>query len=196
VSGVPSAEIGGGGGPVPRSLGELFVVFAGLALRGFGGVLPFAQRVLVEERRWLGRDQFVEMLAYAQLLPGPNIVNLSLMVGDRWFGWRGSLAALGGLIGPPMAIVLVVGVLVGQVADDPLVRRVLTGMGAAAGGLILGTALKLVSGRRDPAAWLVFAALAFAGLALLRLPLVAVLAMLAPVAVAIAYVLGPRAGAR
>jgi chromate transporter len=195
VSGAPHAQAGGGG-PVPRSLGELFVVFAGLALRGFGGVLPFAQRVLVEERRWLGRDQFVEMLAYAQLLPGPNIVNLSLMVGDRWFGWRGSLAALGGLIGPPMAIVLVVGVLIGQVADDPLVRRVLTGMGAAAGGLILGTALKLVSGRRDPAAWLVFAALAFAGLALLRLPLVAVLAMLAPIAVAIAYVLGSRGGER
>jgi chromate transporter len=181
---------------VPRSLGEVFLVFAGLALRGFGGVLPFAQRASVEERRWLGREQFVEMLAYAQLLPGPNIVNLSLMIGDRWFGWRGALAAAGGLIGPPMVVVLVAAVLVGQVADEPLVRRVLTGMGTAAGGMILGTALKLVTGRRESAGWLAFAVLAFAGLAVLRLPLLVVLAALAPVAVALAYVLVPRGSAR
>lgn len=189
-------EPGAGTGPVPRSLGELFLVFAGLALRGFGGVLPFAQRVIVEERRWLGREQFVEMLAYAQLLPGPNIVNLSLMIGDRWFGWRGSLAAVGGLLGPPMVVVLVAAVLVGQVADEPLVRRVLTGMGTAAGGMILGTALKLVVGGREPVGWLVFAVLAFAGLALLRLPLLVVIATLAPVAVALAFVLLPKAGPR
>lgn len=182
--------------PAPRSLGELFVAFASLALRGFGGVLPFAQQVLVEERRWLARDQFVEMLAYAQLLPGPNIVNLSLMAGDRWFGWRGAVVALAGLIGLPMLIVLTAGVLVGQVADDPLVRRVLTGMGAAAGGLILGTALKLVVGRRDPAAWLVFAVLAFVALVFLRWPLVLVLAVLAPPAVLLAFVLGRRGTAR
>ena len=185
-----------GAGPAPRSRAELFLVFAGLALRGFGGVLPFAQRVIVEERRWLAREQFVEMLAYAQLLPGPNIVNLSLMVGDRWFGWRGSLAAVGGLLGPPMAVVLVAAVLVGQVADEPLVRRVLTGMGTAAGGMILGTALKLVTGRREPAAWLVFAVLAFAGLALLRLPLLTVIAVLAPVAVVLAFVLVPKGAGR
>ena len=70
----------------PRSLRQVFLVFTGLALRGFGGVLPWAQRVLVEERRWLTREEFVETLAVGQVLPGPNICNLAVMVGDRWFG--------------------------------------------------------------------------------------------------------------
>src|SRR5882762_8379334 len=82
----------------PQSPAEMFRVFNRLALQGFGGVLPIAQRELVERERWLTREQFVELLSVAQVLPGPNVVNLALMFGDRAFGWRGGLAALGGMI--------------------------------------------------------------------------------------------------
>src|SRR3954468_13783310 len=82
----------------PKSPAELFRVFTRLALQGFGGVLPVAQRELVERERWLTREQFVELLSVAQVLPGPNVCNLALIFGDRHFGWRGGLAALGGMI--------------------------------------------------------------------------------------------------
>jgi chromate transporter len=95
---VQADDVPGEGSLKPRSLMHLFLVFTGLALRGFGGVLPWAQRVLVEERRWLSREQFIETLAFGQLLPGPNVCNVAIMVGDRWFGWRGAVAALGGML--------------------------------------------------------------------------------------------------
>jgi chromate transporter len=174
--------------PRPRSLAELFWVFTGLALRGFGGVLPWAQRVLVEERRWLTREQFVEMLAFGQLLPGPNICNVALMAGDRWFGWRGAVTALAGMLAAPAAVVLTIAIAYGRVADDPVVRRALVGMGAVAGGMILGTALRLAAGGRAGRGWLAFGAAAFVGVALLRLKLPWVVGVLCPVAVATAWV--------
>ena len=179
----------------PRSLGQLFLVFTGLALRGFGGVLPWAQRVLVEERRWLTREQFVEMLAFGQLLPGPNVCNVALMAGDRWFGWRGAAVALAGMLAAPAAVVLAIAIAYGRVADDPLVRRMLVGMIAVAGGMILGTALRLAGGLRARRRWLGFGVAAFVGVALLRLPLPWVLGALVPLAVGTARLaLRRRAG--
>jgi chromate transporter len=172
--------------PRPDSPAQLFLVFSGLALRGFGGVLPWAQRVLVEERRWLTREQFVEALAFAQVLPGPNVCNLALMVGDRWFGWRGAVAALGGLLAAPTLVVLGLAMVYGRFGDAPLVRGALAGMGAAAGGMILGTALRLAATQR--ARWLPFGIAAFAAVALLRWPLAAVVAVLGPAAVAAAWI--------
>ena len=111
--------------------------FTRLALQGFGGVLAVAQRELVERQRWLTREEFVEMLAVAQVLPGPNVVNLSLMIGDRYFGLRGALAALGGHAAVPLVIVLVLAA--GLRAVRRATRRsrgALRGMGAVAAGLI------------------------------------------------------------
>jgi hypothetical protein len=108
AAGAPDAR------PRPASLIELFLVFSALALRGSGGVLPWAQRVLVDDRGWLSREEFVEMLAFGQMLPGPNVCNVALMVGDRWFGWRGALAALGGMLAAPCVVVLSLAVLYGQ----------------------------------------------------------------------------------
>lgn len=181
------------GQPRPGSLHELFWVFTSLALRGFGGVLPWAQRALVEERRWLTREQFVETLAFGQLLPGPNICNVAIMVGDKWFGWRGSLAALGGLLCVPMAIVLLAAVLYGPVADEPIVRRALAGMGAVAGGMILATAGKLALAQRGRWRWLGFGVLAFLGVGVLHLKVITVLAALAPLAVVSAWIAQRRA---
>jgi chromate transporter len=194
----PSAGTGSAApaAPGPVSTMQLFLVFSGLALRGFGGVLPWAQRVLVEERRWLTRDEFLEVLAFGQLLPGPNICNLSIMLGDRWFGWRGAVAALGGMLGAPTVVVLGIGVLYGQMAEAPMIARAVAGMGAVAGGMILATAVKLALHQRARWRWLGFGVTAFVCVALLRMKLVWVLAVLVPTAVAVAWYAGRRAAAR
>jgi chromate transporter len=130
--------------PAPRSPADLLRAFSVLALQGFGGVLPVAQRELVERRQWLTREQFTETLSIGQILPGPNVVNLALIVGDRYFGWRGAFAALAGLLALPLAIVLALAALYGHFAAEPHVAGVLRGMGAVAAGLIIATACKLL----------------------------------------------------
>ncbi|OGB00926.1 MAG: chromate transporter [Burkholderiales bacterium RIFCSPHIGHO2_12_FULL_69_20] len=127
----------------PRSCGELFRVFNRLALQGFGGVLPVAHRALVERERWQSPQQFVELLTLSQVLPGPNIINMALIFGDRYLGWRGALAACAGLLLVPMFIVLVLAATYQQHADNPWVAGALRGMGAVAAGLIIATAVKL-----------------------------------------------------
>ncbi len=134
----------GPGTTPPASIGAMFWAFNRLALQGFGGVIGVAQRELVERLRWLTRDEFVELLSLAQVLPGPNVVNLALMIGDRWFGTRGALAALAGMLMLPSMIVLALTVAYGAWADHPVVSGALRGMGAAAAGLVTATALKLV----------------------------------------------------
>ena len=127
----------------PRSKTELFVVFTWLALQGFGGVLAVAQRELVERQRWLSKEQFVELLSLSQVLPGPNVINLSLMFGDRHFGWRGALAAVAGMLGAPLVIVLTLAAVYVRFSEVSQVAGALRGMGAVASGLILATAFKL-----------------------------------------------------
>jgi len=119
-------------------------VFSLLALQGFGGVLPVAQREIVERRRWLSREQFVETLSIGQVLPGPNVVNLALIIGDRFFGWRGAFAALAGMLALPLVIVLTLAALYARFAAEPQVAGALRGMGAVAAGLIIATACKLL----------------------------------------------------
>jgi chromate transporter len=175
----------------PASPGEIFRVCTRLALQGFGGVLPIAQRELVERERWLTREQFLELLAVAQVLPGPNVVNLSLMFGDRAFGWRGGLAALGGMLLLPLAVVLVLTVGYTRYASHPVVAGALRGMGAAAAGLIFSTGVKLLPALRrnvlGQAAAFAFVALMFVGIALAGVPLIWMLAVLGIVAYALAW---------
>lgn len=173
------------GAPAPASLSELFRVFNRLALHGFGGVLPWAQRVLVEERRWLTREEFLEMLAFAQLAPGPNVCNLAIMFGDRHFGWRGALVALAGMLAVPAALVLSLAIVHGQLAQIAWVQRAVAAMAAVAAGLLIATAVKLA--RTQPARWLSLGAAAFVALGVLRWPLVPVLAVLVPLAVVLAW---------
>ena len=127
----------------PASSGEIFRVFNRLALQGFGGVLPVAHRELVERERWLSPQQFVELLTLGQVLPGPNIINLALIIGDRHFGWRGAAAACAGLLALPMVIVLALATAYQQFADHPVLAGALRGMGAVAAGLVIATAVKL-----------------------------------------------------
>lgn len=165
--------------PQPRSLADLFWSFTWLALQGFGGVLAVVQRELVEKKRWMTREEFVEDWAVAQILPGPNVINLSMMIGDRYFGLRGALVALAGMLAAPLVIVLILALLYAQHAASPQVAGALRGMGAVAAGLITATGLKLVSALRTHPLGrplcAVLAFLCFAGVALLRLPLAWVL---------------------
>jgi len=135
----------------PHSLGELFRVFNRLSLQGFGGVLPVAQFHLGDRERWLTKEEFVEMLSIGQILPGPNVVNLALMIGDRFFGLRGAMVALAGMLLVPTLIVLALTALYAQFASVPAVAGALRGMGAVAAGLVIATALKLMPAlRRNP----------------------------------------------
>jgi chromate transporter len=175
----------------PDSPRELFVAFTLLALQGFGGVLAVAQRVLVEERRWLTSEEFVESLAVAQVLPGPNISNLALMVGDRFFGLRGAFAALGGMMAVPLVIVLLITVLYMQYSMHPAVAGALKGMGAVSAGLIIGTGLKLAGALKTNPMRLpvctVLGVTCFCAVALLRWPLVWVLLGLGAIGCLYAY---------
>jgi len=175
----------------PGSTAEIFSVFNRLALQGFGGVLAVAQRELVERQRWLTPAQFLELLSLGQVLPGPNIVNMALMIGDRFLGWRGAAAALAGLMLAPLLIVLVLAALYRQSMDQPIVAGALRGMGAVAAGLVIATALKLVATlRSNPMGWkscALFALLTFAAIGILRWPMVGVVLGLGAAAVATAW---------
>jgi chromate transporter len=132
----------------PASLTDLFWSFSLLALQGFGGVLAVVQRELVEKKRWLTLDEFVEDWSVAQVLPGPNVVNLALMIGGRHFGWRGAVVALTGLLAFPLMIVLLMAVLFAGIADHPMAQGALRGLGAVAAGLIAATGLKMLPALR------------------------------------------------
>ena len=175
----------------PTSKSDLFWSFSLLALQGFGGVVAIVQRELVEKKQWLTHEEFVEDWAVAQILPGPNVVNLSLMIGDRYFGATGAMLAMAGMLTFPLIIVLTLMLVFSGVSDLPQVQGALRGMGAVAAGLITATGLKLLAAvKRNPmgvtVCWL-FAALTFVAIAMLRLPLAWVLLGIGSVACATAY---------
>jgi chromate transporter len=175
----------------PVSKSDLFWSFSRLALQGFGGVLAVVQQELVEKKQWLTREEFVEDWAVAQILPGPNVVNLSLMIGDRYFGFSGALLALAGMLTFPLLIVLVLVALFSGVSDLPQVQGALRGMGAVAAGLFTATGLKLISAiKKNPMGFgtcCLLAGLTFVAIAMLRLPLAWVLLGIGGVACVLAY---------
>lgn len=175
----------------PGSPRELFVAFTLLALQGFGGVIVVAQRVLCEDKRWLTRAEFVELLSIGQVIPGPNVCNVALMLGDRFFGWRGAAAALGGLLTVPFGLVLALVTVYAHWAASPAVAGALRGMGAVSAGLIAGTALKLApSLRLSPLGvpmCLGLGAVAFVLVGVLRIPLALALLAVAPAACGLAW---------
>ena len=177
--------------PRPQSLTDLFVSFTLLALQGFGGVLTIVQRELVEKKRWMTREEFIEDWAVAQIMPGPNVINLSLMIGGRYFGFKGAMAALAGLVTVPLLLVLLLAVFYTHFSGHPGVAGALRGMAAVAAGLIGATGLKLVGAlEKNVLGLLTCVALGlacFVAVALLRLPLAYVLLSLGTVACMLAH---------
>ena len=175
-----------GGSPTePPGLAALFLAFLKIGVLGFGGVAAFARHVLVEERRFLSAREFAELFGVCSTLPGANTVNLSLILGDRSRGPLGALAAFAGLMGAPLAILVGAAALYQRYGDFALVKAALAGAAAAAAGLVLGTSLKLL---RDIGFELVaiglVAAIAVAS-AFARLPMLVILAMAIPAALAL-----------
>ena len=177
--------------PQPKSLTDLYLSFSWLALQGFGGVLAVVQRELVERKKWFTREEFVEEWAVAQIMPGPNVINLGIMLGARHFGWRGSLATLAGLLSLPLLVVLALALVYTQFASDPHVAGALRGMAAVAAGLITATGIKLIPALKKNALGPVLSAAigiaAFVAIAWLKLPLAWVLLGLGAVACTIVW---------
>jgi chromate transporter len=172
---------------VRPGLRELFTAFLEIALSGFGGVLAWAHRTLVERRAWLTEREFGELLALCQVLPGGNIINLAVFVGQRFQGLRGVGATLSGLMLAPFALVLVLGVLVANPAVGDVTRPALRGAAPVVAGMVLATAIKMSKPYRRVPAALAAATLSFTAIGILQLPLLPVLAVLGPLCVAIAW---------
>jgi chromate transporter len=178
----------------PPSLADLFIAFTGIAIMGFGGVLPWARRMLVEQRRWLTAEEFTEVLSLGQFLPGGNVVNMSVVIGQRFHGVLGSIAAAGGLLLGPTLIVTGLGALYLEYGQVPVVQNALHGMTAAAAGLILSLAAKMAMPlfRRGAIVPLAFAVLTFVGIGIFELPLFVVFVVLVPLSIAVAWVRAAR----
>ena len=166
--------------------GELFIRFTQVGVSGFGGVMPFARRMLVEERRWLSAEEFTEILSLCQLLPGPNVVNVAVCVGTRYRGAWGAFAAFAGLMTAPFFIILALGALHTQYGHLPAVSASFRGISAAAAGLVVAMGFKMAASRRLRSGMALFAVITFIGIALVRLPLVVFLLGAAPLSVAAA----------
>lgn len=166
--------------PPRPSISALVLTYAKIGLIGFGGVNAWARRVIVEERRWLTEQDYAEVLGLGQVLPGPNAMNVSIQLGERWHGVPGAVAAPVALFSGPLAVLVALALLHDAYGEMPLVKAVLGGVACAAAGMIIGTALKM-TGKLKPSLPLVAVGLAaLAGSFALRLPLPAVVLGLAP----------------
>src|SRR6266436_6640747 len=179
----------------PPGLSALFMAFAKISLAGFGGVLVWARRGIVDQRRWMTADEFNETYALCHFLPGPNVVNLSVVFGSRFRGIPGALAAFAGLLGPPVVIVTVLAALYARYGEIDALRRILAGISSAAVGLLISALFRMMMPlieRRDLIGLVILAAV-FVAIGLLRLPLPAVLLVAIPLSIAIAFFIRRRA---
>ncbi len=178
----------------PPGVAELFVAFAKMSLAGFGGVLVWARRGIVEQHRWMTAEEFNETFALCHFLPGPNIVNLSVVFGSRFGGIAGGLAAFAGLIGPPMLIAMVLAALYARYGEIDALRRILSGISCAAVGLLIAVVLRMMTPlirKRDVAGLLMLIAV-FIAIGVLRLPLQVVLLVTVPLSLFVTWFLHRR----
>jgi chromate transporter len=181
----------------PPSLIVLFVAFAKMSLAGFGGVLVFARRAIVDRHRWMSADEFNETFALCHFLPGPNIVNLSVVFGSRFRGVAGGIAAFVGLVGPPVVIVTILAALYARFGEVDALRRILAGVSCAAVGLLIAVVFRMMMPlirRRDLVGLVVLVAV-FAAIGVARLPLAAVLLVAIPLSLAITMAMRRRVAA-
>lgn len=173
---------------------DLFLAFLKVAASGFGGALPWARRMFVEERRWMSAAEFNNIYALCQFLPGPNIVNMAAVFGARVRGATGAVVAVLGFIGLPFVLMVTLGILYAQFGELEILRRFLGGLGAAAAGLIVATAVRMAqpvfTGRPGPAPFVALAV--FAAIGVLRWSLPVVFAVLVPLSIALAWWWGRR----
>ncbi len=178
----------------PPGLLDLFLAFARMSLAGFGGVLVFARRAIVEQHRWMTADEFNETFALCHFLPGPNIVNLSMVFGSRLRGIAGGVAAFAGLLLPPTLIMTVLAIIYARFGDLDVLRRSLAGISCAAVGLLIAVVLRMMTPllkRMDPLALMLMLGV-FLAIGVLRLPLPAVLLVAIPVSIGATFSCGGK----
>ena len=183
--------------PTPPGLLELFVAFAKMSLAGFGGVLVWARRGIVDQHRWMTAEEFNETFALCHFLPGPNIVNLSVVFGSRFRGVAGGIAAFTGLVGPPAVIAIILAALYARYGEVDALRRILAGVSCAAVGLLMSVVFKMMMPlirKRDAVGLLILVAV-FIAIGLVRLPLQAVLLVAIPLSLGITYFMRRRVNA-
>lgn len=181
----------------PPGLLALFVAFAKMSLAGFGGVLVFARRAIVDRHRWMTAEEFNETFALCHFLPGPNIVNFTMVFGSRIRGIPGGIAAFAGLLGPPVVIMIILASLYERFGGVDALRRILAGVSCAAVGLLIAVVFRMMMPlvrKRDPVALAMLAAV-FVAIGVLRLPLAAVLLVAIPLSIAITFAMRRRAAA-
>ena len=184
---VPAPDAPASSPPHQPGLTELFVAFAKISLAGFGGVLYWARRGIVDQHRWMSADEFNETYALCHFLPGPNIVNLSVVFGSRFRGIAGGIAAFAGLVGPPMLIAIMLAAVYAHYGEIDALRRTLAGVACAAVGLLIAVVFKMITPlieKRDGAGLVMLAAV-FVAIGFLRLPLQIVLLVAIPVSLAV-----------
>jgi chromate transporter len=155
----------------PPTVTGIFTGFFMVGIRGFGGVLPWARRMMIEERKWLTEAEFAEVLGLCQFLPGGNIINVSVAVGSRFRGAPGAIAALLGLMLAPVAIVIGLGAIYDQFAEQPAVRRAFAALAAAASAFVLAASLKIAAPLRGRYLAMAITVVTFIAIAIVRLPL-------------------------
>jgi chromate transporter len=180
------ADVGSAAQSAP-SVTNIFTGFFMVGVRGFGGVLPWARRTIVEERKWLTATEFAEVLGLCQFLPGGNIINVSVAVGARFRGMAGAVAAVLGLMVAPVAIVIGLGAIYDQFAEQPIVRRAFAGLAAAASAFVLTASIKIAAPLRGRWLAMAIAALTFLAIAIIRLPLPMAMPVLAAVSILVLW---------
>jgi chromate transporter len=171
----------------PPTITGIFTGFFMIGVRGFGGVLPWARRTMVEERKWLTAAEFTEVLGLCQFLPGGNIINVSVAVGSRFRGARGAVAALLGLMLAPVAIVIGLGAIYDQFAEQPMVRRAFAGLAAAASAFVLAASLKIAAPLWGRVLAIAITVATFIAIAVIRLPLPLAMPILAVVSILVLW---------
>ena len=181
----------------PPGLAALFLAFARMSLAGFGGVLVFARRAIVEQHRWMTADEFNETFALCHFLPGPNIVNLSMVFGSRLRGIAGGVAAFAWLLLPPTLIMTVLAIIYARFGDVDVLRRILAGISCAAVGLLIAVVFRMMMPllKRMDAVALILMLAVFAAIGVVRLPLQAVLLVAIPLSIGLTFLLRRKVAA-
>jgi chromate transporter len=181
----------------PPTVIALFLAFAKMSVAGFGGVLYWARRGIVDQHRWMSAEEFNETYALCHFLPGPNIVNLSMVFGARLRGIAGGIAAFTGLLVPPMLIMTVLAALYARYGEIDALRRILAGISCAAVGLLIANVLRMMAplvGRRDVAG-MAMLVIVFVAIGLVRLPMPAVLLAAIPISIAVTFLMRRKGSA-
>ena len=176
--------------PVPPSLSALFVGFFTVGMCGFGGVMPWARRMIVERRRWLSAAECTDMLGLCQFLPGGNIMNVAVALGARFHGAAGAVTAFVGLMAAPVGVVIALGAVYDRYGALPVVRHGFAGLAAAAAAMVLANALKIAAPLRRQPLGIAIAALTFVAIAAFRLPLPPVLLAMVALSTALMWRFG------